>query len=116
MGVFEGLYTALKAKRSQRQVEFERTQGMLKRVKQELALEKVFGKEWWGKDGLWTYPVDSTYGSHADGDTEITFRDVVDCHPLLREWTGIMERELMSAGISTGRFEGNEWEQGRLDD
>ena len=80
---------------------------LLKEAREQLAIEKIFGKEWWGEDGIWKYEVRGTEG-------EVTFREVVDAHPLVRRWVERVDQEMKIAGVEVGRFEGKEWEEGRV--
>lgn len=55
-------------------------------------------------------------GDEAWGKREVTFKEVVDCHPVLREWVGRVRREMDRWGIrEDGGFGGAEWEAGRVE-
>lgn len=116
LGVLEGLYAAFgdgaadgdgstqgepdwKAERRMKM------RAILAEARRELTVEKVFGKEWWGPDGIWTFDVEP--------DVEITFEQVAEMHPLLQVWTRRAREEMESLGIRQGMYEGEEWESGR---
>lgn len=80
---------------------------LLKEAREHLAIEKIFGREWWGEDGIWRYDVQGR-------EEEVTFREVVDAHPLVRRWVERVDQEMKIAGVKMGRFEGREWEEGRV--
>ena len=80
---------------------------LLKEAKGQLALEKIFEREWWGEDGIWRYEV-------QEKEREVTFPEVVNAHPLLRKWVEKAEQEMEAAGVKVGRFQGREWEEGRV--
>lgn len=50
----------------------------------ELDMRELFGKEWFGEDGVWLYDVKGT--GKRDGDGDVTFREVADAHPVLSGW------------------------------
>lgn len=79
----------------------------MRKAREELGIESVFGKEWWGEDGVWRYEV---HGEVED----VTFEEVVRWHPLMKKWSANVEEEIERAGVRRGRFEGVEWEKGRL--
>ncbi|KAL9071121.1 MAG: hypothetical protein Q9161_004460 [Pseudevernia consocians] len=80
---------------------------LLKEAREHLVIEKIFGREWWGEDGIWRYDVQGR-------EEEVTFRRVVDAHPLVRRWVERLDQEMKNAGVKMGRFEGREWEEGRV--
>ncbi len=84
-----------------------RLKSLLKTGREELKIEKIFGKEYWDKDGVWTYEVTSEGG-------EATFQEVAEQHPIVRTWDQKVKEEIEKAGIKLGRFEGSEWEAGRI--
>ena len=80
---------------------------LLKEATEHLAIGKIFERQWWGEDGIWRYEV------HGK-DEEVTFREVVDAHPLVRKWMVRIDEEMKIAGVKVGRFKGREWEEGRI--
>lgn len=103
LGAIEGLYSA----HPQGSEERKGLEKLVKEAREQLAIEKVFGREWWGEDGTWRYQVEGE-------EEEATFREVVDAHPLVRRWVERVDQEMKIAGVTVGRFEGREWEQGRV--
>lgn len=108
--------------------EAKRLTKLLAEAKTELALEKVFGKDWWGEDGTWKFavePASAAGGSdkghqnidHNDDEgEEVTFVDVADQHPLLARWSLVIRAEMHRMGIQDTIFEGEDWESGRIPD
>ena len=82
---------------------------MATEASEELRIEGVFEKEWWGEDGLWRYEV------NGEGE-EVTFEEVVGWHPLVKRWEARVRDEVEGSGVRVGRFEGLEWEKGRVGD
>ena len=111
--MLETLYASLKhAPLAER----ERVRALLLRSRKDLALETVFGKEWWGEDGVWKYLVHDADGRDVDGDGDLTFEQIARCHPLLSKWGAIVDKEMENAGVDRDKFEGAEWERGRIGD
>ena len=77
------------------------------RARQDLGLEQVFSKEYWSEQGIWLYEV---FGH----DGEPTVQEIVEHHPLLRAWRKCADEEIRKSGIEVRRFEGQEWEAGRI--
>lgn len=80
---------------------------LIKEARDQLAIEKIFGREWWGEDGIWRYKVQGR-------EEEVTFREVVDAHPLVKGWVKKVDEEMRIAGVELGKYEGREWEEGRV--
>lgn len=143
LGVLEGLYAAFaSSERKERKDEGEgkdeagreeegneevkRLKKLLAEAKRELALENVFGKEWWGEDGMWKFAVEPGGGDGGekrnlhndhDGDDdgeEVTFIEVADQHPLLECWSRTIRAHMQRMDVQEKRFEGEEWESGRI--
>jgi hypothetical protein len=104
LGALEGLWSACTGLCEEK----ERQRKLLREAREGLRLERVFGKEWWGEDGVWRYEV------QGEGE-EVTFEEVVGWHPLVKRWEERVKDELERAGVTRGRFEGVEWEKGRMD-
>ena len=51
---------------------------MLTDARNELCIEKMFGKAVWGKDGVWKYKV--------EGEGEQGFNAVAEAHPMIKNW------------------------------
>lgn len=142
LGVLEGLYAAFasdegEGRKDEGEVkdeagreeegndEVKRLKKLLAEAKRELALENVFGKEWWGEDGMWKFAVEPGGGGgekrnqnndHDDDDDgeEVTFVEVADQHPLLERWSHTIRAHMQRMGVQEKRFEGEEWESGRI--
>lgn len=89
---------------------------MKKSARAELTLEKVFGKEYFGEDGIWTWDVGDDQLLHGDiaavkivatnkekekqdEKDEETFDHVVQRHPLVIKWTKIVLEEAKRCGL-----------------
>ena len=103
LGALEGLCSA----HSREIGEGKGFRQLLNDAREHLAIDKIFGREWWGEDGIWRYEVQGK-------EEEVTFREVVDAHPLVRKWIKRVDQETRIAGVKVGRFEGREWEEGRV--
>ena len=79
-------------------------------ARKELCVQNVFGQGVWKSDGTWGYIVPGEIG---EGDN-VTWRQIVDAHPLIQKWEGIVEEEVKMVGVILGTFEGPEWEAGRI--
>lgn len=114
LGVLEGLCGALRpstqgALTEGDKGERKRLRRMLEDAREALKLEKVFGREWWGEDGVWRYAIED-----KEGEGEVTFEEVADQHPLIREWVVRVREEMRRLGVDEGRFDSKEWEEGRV--
>ncbi|MCJ1258692.1 Essential protein Yae1, N terminal [Lignoscripta atroalba] len=104
LGVLEGIYISL----HDDQPEKAKCRAILDQARQDLNLQRVFGREVWAEDGTWAY---ETEGS----DGEMTFEEVADAHPLLRQWRTKLDELVQEWGVQIAKFEGEEWEKGRVD-
>lgn len=103
LGVLEGLWSAYLPICEER-----RRLGQLARnAREDLALEKIFGSEWWDEDGIWRYEV-------VGKEEEVTFWEVMGAHPVVRRWVERVDEEMKTADVKMGRFQGSEWEEGRM--
>jgi hypothetical protein len=59
----------------------EEVKRMLEDAEEELKVEKLFGKDYFGEDGIWIYDVPGQEDEH-----EITFANVAEAHPVIRVW------------------------------
>ena len=103
LGALEGLCSA----HLQESEERKRCKKLVKEARETLDIEIIFGREWWGEDGIWKYEVQGK-------EEEVTFREVVDAHPLVKRWIDRVDQEMKIAGVNVGRFAGREWEEGRV--
>ncbi len=103
LGALEGLWSAY------------RTQGeskdqiilLIKHAREQLKIQNIFAKEFWNKEGVWTYEVTAKA-------EEASFQEVVEQHPLVRKWVETVGEEVERAGVKLGKFDGTEWEAGRV--
>lgn len=107
LGTLKGTLAASRQKEStqegkQREVRLER---MLREAQAALAVEKVFGRDVWREDGMWGYHVPGHGGGEesdavgtGDREGEESFEQVVESHPLMREWVKRVEGEVGSLG------------------
>lgn len=76
-----------------RERERARMAGLVGMAREELRTEKVFGREFWGEDGIWLFSVGDGDDDTAGAGGEVLFPDVADAHPLLRKWEGVIKEE-----------------------
>ncbi|KAL9102503.1 MAG: hypothetical protein Q9163_002368 [Psora crenata] len=112
VGVLEGLNAAFNGPKESLGGR-ERIRSLLEEARGELSLERVFAPEWWGEDGTWKYEVHGE-GQGGEEEADVTFGQVVEWHPTIRKWVAAVEKELKRVAIGRGRFEGVEWEKGRI--
>lgn len=74
------------------QNEGERISKLSVQARQELKIENLFSKEYWGQDGMWAYKVE---GKEED----VTFWEVADQHPVVQKWLRRVRDEARKAGI-----------------
>lgn len=101
LGVLEGLYAAVK-KSNGEEGELLRLGALLERARRELMTEEVFGRQWWGEDGIWKYKVK---GEVEGEEMEVTFRDVALAHPGIKRWETIVGAEVERLGLKLGVLE-----------
>lgn len=87
---------------------------ILDEARRELVVERVFAREWWGEDGVWRFEVGEEGEREAGGEEGVTFAKVAEEHPLLKSWLKRVRAEMRRLGVREGRFEGEEWEKGRV--
>ncbi|POS81591.1 hypothetical protein DHEL01_v200029 [Diaporthe helianthi] len=71
---------------------------LLAEARAELALQVVFGPEYWEADGTWRYEI----GSGKAGEEEesvVLFSHVAEAHPLVRKWTLVVEGQMRRWGV-----------------
>jgi hypothetical protein len=102
LGLLEGLWSAVStaAKKEEGETwtaESERLRVLLQDGRVELKTESLFGREWWGEDGIWTYPVQD--------EVDVVFTDVAAAHPLMVKWEAIIETEVQKWGLDLSIME-----------
>lgn len=91
IGMVQGIHAAVSSAKEadgsdKWKAEHERLEGLWGSAQEELTTKVVFGRAYFGMDGIWTYPVE------AEGE-EIVFPDVANSHPLVRKWEDIIAAE-----------------------
>ncbi|KAK0111653.1 Essential protein Yae1, N terminal [Cadophora gregata] len=102
-GLLEGILAGLRGEGLGMEGERTRMEGLVKGAKEELSTTSVFGREYWGEDGIWKFEV----GKEGDGEGEVVFPDVAAAHPLVRKWEGVVEEEVKRWGLDLGIFDGD---------
>jgi len=97
IGILEGIAESLEKEHGEK----ARMEQLVKEAREELKTERVFGKEYWGDDGVWHYTIP---GEHEDG-REITWKEVVDAHPSVRKWEAIVKNEVEKWSVDVGILE-----------
>lgn len=96
LGVLEGLCSSYRSGEGTGQAgtreDGKRSKELLLQARGELSIDTLFGKEYWGSDGMWAYEVDPK-------EQEPTFWEVVDQHPAVRRWLDKVRDEVRKVGI-----------------
>ncbi|KAK5663790.1 hypothetical protein OQA88_4222 [Cercophora sp. LCS_1] len=97
LGLLEGIASALPGD--------ERLKLLVDDARGELAVQSIFGKEYWEGDGTWRYEL-------PEG--EETFGDVAGGHPLIKKWGRVVSGEMGRVGVirEVLREDGHEHEHG----
>lgn len=88
LGVFEGICSA----HLQESDEEKRCRKLVKEAREALGMKEIFGEEWWDKDRIRKYEVQGKK-------EEITIREVVNSHPVVRRWLDRVDEEMKIAGL-----------------
>jgi hypothetical protein len=75
------------------QPETERLKALVAKARSDLRTEGVFGRQYWGEDGIWVYDVQEGGGG---------WKDVVDAHPLIQSWEAVVAEEVAKVHLDTG--------------
>jgi hypothetical protein len=113
MGVLEGVCNSIRDVGGDNEGEKKRTNGLLENARRELQTERVFGSEWWGEDGTWKYEV---IGERPDGTGDFTFKEVVNSHPVVKKWKGLVQIEAEKWGLDLTIMEREEEKRVASDD
>ena len=114
LGAAESLLLATTKRMPEMRRQAHDLEGICKKMKEDLTLEKVFDRKWWDDDELWNtgchlqQPDDKTNG--------ISIQEIIDSHPLIERWSLVLKEERKRLHLREGRFEGPEWEKGRIED
>ncbi|THY04422.1 essential protein-like protein Yae1 [Aureobasidium pullulans] len=85
LGVLEGIVRAIQASATIATEAKEDVIAKFVLARSELGLQSLFGREWFGEDGIWKFDV------KGKNEEEVTFRDVADAHPLVDKWVKEVE-------------------------
>jgi hypothetical protein len=98
LGLLDGIYSAICAADDER-LEDEKTRigKLFDAAKNDLSTQNVFGKEWWGEDGIWKYDVPG----EGEG-KDIVFPDVAAAHPLVVRWEENVAKEVATWSLDLG--------------
>ena len=108
LGVLEGLVRAVQSSAT---IPAEAKEDVIAKfitARTELDLQSLFGRDWFGEDGIWKFEV------QGEGEGEVTFRDVADAHPLVVKWVEEVEVLKKRFGIefqARARPEGDDEEE-----
>ncbi|KAJ5040574.1 uncharacterized protein L3040_006226 [Drepanopeziza brunnea f. sp. 'multigermtubi'] len=109
LGMLEGILAGVKGKEIGKEMEAERVrvERQFDEARGELRTEVVFGREFWGEDGVWRFEVP---GDGKEG-SEVVFSDVAGAHPLVRKWEGLVAEEVRRWGLDLGILDGEGGEE-----
>lgn len=93
LGVLEGVVRAIQSSASITTEVKEDVITKFVTAREELGLQSLFGREWFGEDGIWKFEV------HGKDEEEVMFRDVADAHPLIEKWSLEVEELKKKFGI-----------------
>lgn len=90
LGVLEGICRALQSQleSNERHTDehvtstYQEAKTSLSQARKDLAIQSLFGPNYFGADGIWTYDVPG-----QDQEDQVTFQEVSDAHPLVQKWT-----------------------------
>lgn len=85
LGVLEGIVRAIQASATIATEAMEDVIAKFVLARSELGLQSLFGREWFGEDGIWKFDV------KGKNEEEVTFSDVADAHPLVDKWVKEVE-------------------------
>lgn len=108
LGILEGIYGAIQtaakdpaiAEDKEWEAQRQRAEKLYADAKTELKTQSVFGKEWWGEDGIWKFEVDG-----EEKGKEVLFPDVVGAHPLVVKWEKLVQQEVEMWELDLGLME-----------
>jgi hypothetical protein len=104
-----------KTEEVERGVKEGEVEDLLKAAREELSLVNIFGRQFFGEDGVWIYHVPSSSSSAtaerdgsaqekkgiekegeegqkgAEEESDVTFEDVARAHPLVRKWADVVD-------------------------
>ncbi|KAG9588388.1 essential protein-like protein Yae1, partial [Aureobasidium melanogenum] len=108
LGVFEGVVRAIQSSASISKQVKEDVIAKFVKAREDLGLQSLFGREWFGEDGIWKFEVE------GKDEEEVTFRDVAHAHPVVGKWTTEVEELKKRFGVEfqvRARPEGDDEEE-----
>lgn len=82
------------------------------RASKELSVESLFGRDYFGEDGVWRWEVTAAQGQGTEGgedrndEESLMMRDVAKSHPLVMRWSAIVEELARRKGIDLDALAG----------
>ena len=113
LGAAEALLVALRKRLPQLQDHAYRLEKSLQEMTKELSLENIFDQKWWDEDG--SLKGDCSPQHLEDQGAGASTQRLYDMHPLLTKWSLVLKEERRCLHLREGRFQGPEWESGRLE-
>jgi hypothetical protein len=98
LGVLQGLSTSLKGHDETR---WKEANALWESAQKELAIEELLGQKWVNNEGIWKWEVDGR-------DDEVTFQEVAQQHPVIKEWTRVVEDTADKWGVDLNAVERNQ--------
>ncbi len=96
LGMLEGIYNALRCVEGDSlKEERVRMEGLYTAAQGELDTRGIFGREWFGEDGIWKFDVPG----EAEG-KEVVFDDIAAAHPLVQRWEKVLQEEIERWGLN----------------
>ncbi|KAL9607310.1 MAG: hypothetical protein Q9167_007769 [Letrouitia subvulpina] len=84
-------------------LEAGRMQTLVLEAREQLKVERIFGKEFWKSDGTWGYDAGKMQGLAEQGDSaDSTFWEVADRHPAISFWMQRLRDEMKKVEIENG--------------
>lgn len=108
LGVLEGVVRAIQPSASISTKIKEGVTAKFVKAREDLGLQSLFGREWFGEDGIWKFDVGGKQ------EEQVTFRDVADAHPVIGKWTMEVEELKKRFGLefqTRARPEGEDEEE-----
>ncbi|KAH7386473.1 hypothetical protein BKA64DRAFT_711697 [Cadophora sp. MPI-SDFR-AT-0126] len=110
LGMLEGILAGLKGLGMER----ERMMALVESANKDLSTQSIFGREYWGEDGIWKFEVGKE--GQPEGEGEVVFTDVAAAHPLVRKWESVIDEEVGRWGLNLGIFDGEAGDEGEMED
>lgn len=103
-GLSRGLAAARKASSGNNDDAARRISEAWLQAQEELKVERLLGRDFFGPDGIWLYEVPGQDAN--DDELQATFQDVADAHPVLKIWRQRIQNLTHSVGLSLRLTEG----------